>query len=119
MHVRLLLAFALASLFLSTPSISRIPRFLPLLQRDVRNALPQTVDALQKKGLWLVNTDLLSIEQRELGICFRWAHRYTSGSGTKKPKTIITCAPRRRVTLSGDEGRHAGANVSVLRLRSA
>lgn len=91
MHIRLLLTFALASLLLSFPAFSRIPRFLPLIQRDVRSALPQAVDALEKKGVWLVNTDLLEIEERTQGICFRWEHRYTSYAGTADPEIIVTC----------------------------
>ena len=91
MHARLLLGFAIASILLSVPSFERIPRFLPLLRSEVRAALPEAIHALEARGVWLVNIDLIRIDERVQGTCFRWAHRYTSGRGTDPLEIITTC----------------------------
>src|SRR3989344_6861918 len=79
MQQRSLLALLFAlSLILSTPSLMRIPRMLPFLHADVREAAPKALTMLRTQGLWLVNIDLQKVERTPDSICFLWEHRYTS-----------------------------------------
>ena len=94
MRNRLLLfcLFAL-SLLLSTPSLVRLPRFLPFIHADARRAAVVAIEDLRRQGFWLVNVDLVGIARKTGGVCFLWEERYTSRAGTAPPKLSGTCIP--------------------------
>ena len=87
----ILLSLLILSLVLSTPSLMRIPRMLPFLHADVREAAPKALDMLRSEGLWLVNIDLRKIERTAEGICFEWEHHYTSRETKGNPEILSTC----------------------------
>jgi len=91
MHSRILLSLLTLSLILSAPSLMRIPRMLPFLHTDVREAAPKALTMLRTQGLWLVNIDLQKVERTPDTICFLWEHRYTSREMRGTPETLTTC----------------------------
>ena len=91
MNYRLLLSLLSLTLALSMPSLMRLPRIIPFLQPEVRAAAPRMLDELRSQGLWLVNTDLMEIENTADGLCFTWEYRYHGHGGIKDPRIITTC----------------------------
>ncbi len=90
-HLRLLLSLSALTIALSLSSLLRIPRILPFIDPAVRAAAPTALNELRVRGLWLVNIDLLSIEQSDEKLCFTFTHRYRGAAGSKLPEIITTC----------------------------
>ncbi|HLC76178.1 MAG TPA: hypothetical protein VJB82_03645 [Candidatus Peribacterales bacterium] len=91
MKIRLLLILFSLSFLLSTPSLLRLPRIIPFLDAEVRAASPSILTALREQGLWLVNTDLLSVKKDAEGVCFTFEHRYTGMKDTFHTELLTTC----------------------------
>jgi hypothetical protein len=91
MRTKLLPSLLALSLFLSLPSLIRLPRVLPFLHADVRAGAPKALETLRSQGIWLVNIDLVSIQREESQICFTWSHRYSSREGKSPPEILTTC----------------------------
>lgn len=91
MNKKLLTTLLAISLFLSTPSIIRIPRVFPFIHAEVRSAAPKAIEQLRSQGLWLSNAELEGIQITDAGICFEWLHRYRRPQGLEKREYITTC----------------------------
>ena len=90
-NLQLLLSLFCISFLLSIPSLVLIPRYLPFLDVEVRNAAPKALEELQRDGLWLINTEMQNVERREGSICFTWKHQYRKRGGFADPETLTTC----------------------------
>ena len=88
---RLSALLVILSLLLSIPSLTRIPRMLPVVGSNVRAAAPKALEELRSQGLWLVNTDLMNVKSGRGKICFNWEHRYRSKNIVDDPEHLSTC----------------------------
>ena len=79
------------SVFLSLPSIIRLPRLLPFAKAEVRAAITPAMQELRNQGLWLVNVDIEKIERQDEEICFIWNHEYRSREKVYPEELITTC----------------------------
>ena len=88
---RLLLSLAALTIVISMPSLLRIPRVLPFLRTEVRAAAPAVLQELRSQGLWLVNADLLGIEESNGILCFTFEYQYRGGGTSSAPRIITPC----------------------------
>lgn len=87
----LLTGLLILSLALSIPSLTRIPRVLPFLHVDVREAAPAMLEDLRSRGIWVMNTDVNEIRRGQNAICFSWTHRYTAKNRKDEVEFLTTC----------------------------
>lgn len=92
--MRLLALFFVTSLLLSTPWLKNIPTLMPLLHADVRIASPKALDLLWAQGIWIYNTKLVQINEKEEEICFLWEHKYHARDRIDPPEELETCIPK-------------------------
>ncbi|MCF7845142.1 MAG: hypothetical protein K9M03_04940 [Kiritimatiellales bacterium] len=75
----------------SIPSLLRIPVMLPFTDIEVRQTAPLAVEKMHSQGIWLVNTELKSVEKLEQETCFTFEHKYRSKGSIYEPEIITTC----------------------------